>query len=533
LDQEGTSVDAEMLAARSSADTRHILKAGGIISGLHGVSKGVALVREATVAAVFGANRGMDAFLVANAVVSLCSTWIAGPVREAFIPVFSRKLHREGEKTAWEAASNLLNTLVVTGALMIAILFVSSHVVVRLFSAGFHDPQTWAKSARLTQLLAVSVAFSVIDPVLGSLQNIYRRQVVPALAAVAQSLVVLAAVYFLGPQMGLTAYALGIVGGAITTVFVQSAVLYGQHHPYRPVLKPLAPVNKEVGALALPLFIGLAGTRLDIFIDRNLASFLPEGQLTVLYFATALSAVSTEVVTNIWQSIFLPFFAQLVAEGRLDELRSRVLQALRVYLYFLTPVTAFLCAGSGPLVQLLYERGRFTAENAALTARILPFLALGAPAFGASLLLSHVFISNGDPRTPMKVGFWRLGFKVVVSLTLFPFLGAVGLAMATSASILFRAVLLWRRLEARLRPDSAALASLLGRLSLSGMVAAGGVWLVSAALASPTGGLWPKVLCVGVGTATAVVVHVAVAWFLGERLLKDLLRLVLSRGERT
>ncbi len=519
------------VSARRREDTRHLVSASLIVTSLGLVTKVVSLVTQSVVAALFGANRLLDAMRVVLNVPQLFSTWVEMPVRAAIVPLFTQLRQRDGEEAAWRAASNIIHVLaaVLVGIVLFVVVF--AEPIVRLSSLGFRDPVLWAEMARLARIVAISMFFSVLAVVLGSLSNIYRKQHRPAFGRLANGALILAAISLLGGSFGLDAWAWGLVAGSVGAFVCQLPLLWQHRRHYRMVFEPRAKEMKDLLATALPLFIGLTGTRIDVLIDTNFASFLAHGSLSVLMYATFLAVVTTDMLVSVSSTVLLPHFAHLVAEKRFDELRGRLVQALGGYLLVLLPVAAFLIVGARPVVAIFFERGEFTPEMAALTAMLLPILALSAPAFAMGQVLAQVHISGGDTKTPMKVGFWRIGFKVLISASLILPLGIFALAIASTASSYFRTALLWRRLPAERRPAGAPFARLACTLLLSSAIG-GGVGAFLLAWLPPFGeGLVPTALRLGVAAGGTFVTHLLVAGLLAPE-ARAMFTRVLKRGGR-
>lgn len=459
-------------APAGPGEGRRLARASAVVAGFGVIWKGLGLVREAAVGAIFGANRAMDGFVVAKSIPDMFSTWVETPLRAAVIPIFSKTRHEKGEDAAWAEASNVLNTLALGLALLAGALWLGAPLLVRMLSSGFRDAAQWDASARMTQILAGSVFFSVLAVVLGSLSNIYGRQAVPALGRNLNAVVVLLGVVLLGPRMGLDGYAWGMLFGAAAYFLIQLDILWIHRRRYRFVVRPFAPEMKQVAAIGVPLFIGLTGTRIDVILDRNFASFLADGSLSILIYATMLSALVTDLVLTVTTSVLLPHFSKLMAEGRHDELRARLTQSLTGYAFLMAPVTVSLLAGAKPLVEIVYGRGQYTPEAVALTAFVLMILAPADPVFGAGQMIAQAHISGGDTKTPMYIGFWRIGFKALVSVALLPVIGIFGLAAATAASSFLRTFLLWKRLPETIRPRAADLGAQLGGIVLPAAAAA-------------------------------------------------------------
>ena len=517
-------------AARRRADTRHLLGASAVVTALGLLTKLVGLGTQALVGALFGATRAMDAYRVVLNVPQLFATWVRQPVRAAIIPLFTRIRREQGEAAAWEAASNILNCLAVALALLVGLLWIGSGLVARVMASGFRDPAIWAEMSRHIQLIVITIFFSVLGVVLGSLHNIYRRQHYPAFGRLANGLVVLAALWLLGRSYGFTGYIAGIVLGAAASFLIQALLMAPHRRHYRLVLRPRAPEIRELLALALPLFIGLTGTRIDVFLDQNFASWLPDGHLAALTFAAFLSAVATDLLITVSSTVLLPHFADLVSQKRFEELRSRLAQSMGGYLLLLLPVAAFLVVGAFSVVELVYLRGAFTREKAELTAMLLPILAFGAPAFSMGQVLAQVHISGGDTKTPMAVGFWRVGFKALLSVILLLVLPLplkiAGLALASTASSFFRTALLWIRLPTDRRPAGGPLARMIGALLLSSAAGGAAGWLALDLLAGLGEGFVAAAVRVLGASAVTFSVHLLVASVLSPPLRQTARRLL-------
>jgi putative peptidoglycan lipid II flippase len=504
----------------SNSDTRHLLAAGGVVTVLGLVTKVFGFFRAPLEAGIFGATRAMDAFNVAKQIPQAFSTWFEAPIRAAMVPLFTRRMHEHGEADAWAAASNLINTLALFLAVLCGVLLAGSGLIVRLLGAGFEDPAAWRLATRVAHVLVFSIAFSVLAVVIGSLQNVYRRQAYPAFGRTLNAIVILAAALVLGPRYGLVGYAYGFLGGAIAAFLLQLNLLWRHRHHYRWQVRPWAPEVREILLVALPLFIGLAGTRIDVVIDVCFASFLPKGHMSCRVYGEWLALQFADIIIAISHSVLLPHFAHLVGAGRDDELRRRVTQAVGGYLLISLPVAALLCAAPDEAVQLVFLWGAFTPEKARLTAILVPIVALAAPAYALAQMLAQAHISAGDTKTPMKIGFVRVGVKLVLSLSLIFPLGIIGLVISSSLSTWLRTVLLWRKLPAARRPRIADLGRAVRSTLPPAVLGGGAAWAVVTFSTLDGMGRWWLGLELVLAAAVLGVVHLTVSWLLADETLR-------------
>jgi putative peptidoglycan lipid II flippase len=373
-----------------------------------------------------------------------------------------------------------------------------------------------------------SIAFSVLAVVIGSLQNVYRRQAYPALGRTLNAVVILAAALTLGPRYGLVGYAYGFLGGAIVAFLLQLNLLWRHRRHYRWHVRPWAPEVREILLVALPLFIGLAGTRIDVMIDVCFASFLPEGHMSSRVYGEWLSLQFADIIIAISHSVLLPHFAHLVGSGRDAELRRRVTQATGGYLLISLPVAAMLCAAPGEAVELVFLWGAFTPEKARLTTILVPIIALAAPAYALAQMLAQAHISAGDTKTPMWIGFIRIGVKLVLSVCLIFPLGIIGLVISSSVATWLRTVLLWRRLPPARRPRVADLARAVRSTLLPAIAGGVAAWAVVELSALDELGRWWLGLELILAAAALGTVHLVGCWLLAD----DTLRAVMDQIRR-
>jgi len=98
----------------------------------------------------------------------------------------------------------------------------------------------------------------------------------------------------------------------------------------------------------------------------------------------------------------------------------------------------------------IYERLQFTAEATSAVSAALAAFALGLPAYVLMKVLQAAYFAREDTRSPMRMGLVNVGVNVAGSLILFPLIGFVGIAIATSLAGWVNVVLLAAGLRGRL-----------------------------------------------------------------------------------
>lgn len=256
----------------------------------------------------------------------------------------------------------------------------------------------------------------------------------------------------------------------------------------------------------LPAVWGLSVDQISAFIDTLCASFLTEGSVTALYNSNRLMQLPLALFGIAMSTAALPSLSASLARGDARETKDTLNLSLRLVFFTVLPAMVGLIALGTPLVQILFEHGRFTPRATSLTASALAGYALGLPAYAAVKVLASAFYAMKDTKTPVKVANISMAVNIAGNLALMGPWGVGGLAFATAIASLVNAALLFWLLRRRL--------GLLGgrRLALS-LARAGVASLVmgAAAWAWTRWGVGPLLLRVAVAVAGGAVLYFVLA----------------------
>ena len=221
----------------------------------------------------------------------------------------------------------------------------------------------------------------------------------------------------------------------------------------------LTPRVARTMRLMIPGAIGAGVVQINLVIDVVLASTLPAGAISYLYFADRVSQLPLGVVGVAVGIALLPLMSRQIKSGDAAAARDSQNRAIEFALLLTLPAATALVTVPGPIMQVLFVRGAFSAADAAASAGALAAFAVGLPAYVLIKALAPGFFAREDTATPVKVALVALVVNIAVALSLMPFLAHVGIALATAISAWINAltlgVLLIRRdrfgIDARLR----------------------------------------------------------------------------------
>ena len=194
--------------------------------------------------------------------------------------------------------------------------------------------------------------------------------------------------------------------------------------------------------LMLPRMFGVAVVQLNFLVETSLASLLTTGAVSALNYAWRVMLVPQAVVAQSVATAAFPTFADQYARGQIQQLRSSLSATVRSILFIAIPAAIGLLVLSEPIIQLVFERGRFTETSTALVAAALGAYALGLIGHSGVEILARAFYALHDTKTPVLLGILSLAINLVMSLALISVLGVTGLALANTTAALIEMVLL-------------------------------------------------------------------------------------------
>jgi putative peptidoglycan lipid II flippase len=241
----------------------------------------------------------------------------------------------------------------------------------------------------------------------------------------------------LAPALDVFGLAVGAIIGALLHLLIQVPGLRRVGMRYSTRLAVRDPGVLEVVRLMLPRMFGVAVVQLTFLVETILASWLATGAVSALNYAWRVMLLPQGVVAQSVATAAFPTFADQYARGQFAQLRSSLAATVRLIFFIAIPAAVGLLVLREPIVQLLFERGQFTAASTAIVAAALGGYALGLIGHSGVEILARAFYALHDTKTPVLLGVLALGIDLVISLSLINVLGVLGLALAnmTAASI--------------------------------------------------------------------------------------------------
>jgi putative peptidoglycan lipid II flippase len=429
------------------------LKNIGVLSFLTVVSRVLGLLRDSIQLATFGAGEVMSAFLTANIAPNLFRRLLAeGSMTAAFIPTLQEELHVNGKEGTFRLLSKVSSwLLVITSALVLVAMAVFSQS--RRLLPG-HD-EKWYLFADLTVILFPYLALISLSAAFSAALNVHQRFFEPALSPIWLNLTIIASLggaglYFSkSPIIAIHWLCAGWLAGGFLQMAVPGAVLI--HDGWRPTFDlGLSPRVREIAHLMTPGIFGTAIYQINFSVSRLLAFSLDDASASYLYAINRLMEVPIGVFAVAVTTVIYPLIAKHAVKGDFGAMAGDFQKGIRLILIINIPAAVGLALLSGPIVQLVFRHGLVTQAAAHSMGLLLTIMVIGLPFFSVTNLMVRAFYAIKDTKTPVRVATVDFFINIAVTLTLIPYLGVVGIVIASTTAIIAQTLLLAWALVRRL-----------------------------------------------------------------------------------
>ncbi|MAB04150.1 MAG: murein biosynthesis integral membrane protein MurJ [Candidatus Puniceispirillum sp.] len=447
----------------SVADTGHtndppaLLRSSATVGAATMLSRVLGLVRDVVLANVIGANGNADAFFVAFKIPNFLRRLFAeGAFAQAFVPVLADTREKGGLKAVRELVDRVAGVLGGTLLVLTLLTIFASPVVATIFAPGFlRDPAKLALTGNLIKITFPYLLLISLTGFAGAILNTYHRFAVPALTPVLLNLSLIAAALWLTPAFEEPAFALalGVLIAGFAQLLFQVPALAGIDLVPRPRWAPEHDGVKRILVLMVPALFGVSVSQINLLLDTVLASLLPTGSVSWLYYSDRLTELPLGVFAIAIATVILPTLSGQRARADDPAFSETLSWAIRSVLLIAIPATVALAFLAEPLLVTLFQYGAFEAQDRVMAAVSLQAYSLGLGAFMLVKVLAPGFYAREDMKTPVRIGIIAMGTNMVLNLLfVLPLLwwfniGHAGLALATSVSAWLNAALLYRGLR--------------------------------------------------------------------------------------
>jgi putative peptidoglycan lipid II flippase len=443
------------LTATDDSQRTRVSENTAIFAGATAVSRVAGFLRESIASAYFGGGLAAGAFTFASQIPNLMSNLFAqAALSAAFVPVFTDLLQKGRKDEAMRLASTLFwIVLIVLGALTgLGMLLVG--LILPLFTGHNFDGSL---AATLTQIMFPVVLLLGLTSVITGVLQSYDNFGIAALAPAAWNFVILGLLIGLhhsfghGSQGAVTAYAVAWLVGTVVQMLIIAWALRRIDFHFSFHLDWRDPKIAHMFKLMLPITLGLGIINLDALINSTMGALVhtpiagagPRSiQLAFLLYMLPQGVFSVAVST-----VLFPTLSRQAARRAPREMRHSLGNGMRQINLLLIPSAAGMMVLAHPIVQLVFQHGKFLSINTELTAKALFWFCWSLPFAGLNLLMTRTFFALQRPWLPTKLAAINMTVDIIVSIALYKPLGIAGLVIGTATANIVMAYIQFRRLR--------------------------------------------------------------------------------------
>src|SRR6195256_4437074 len=453
------------------------------VGGYTLLSRLTGFARDIMLAAILGAGPMADAFFVALRLPNhFRAIFAEGAFNAAFVPAYAHIRGERGETSAKLFANRIFTLLFFSQLVLLIAAWLFMPQAISILAPGFTDDAEQRRLAiELTRITFPYLLLITLVTLYSGMLNVMHRFASAAAAPIFLNLsmmMTLALVVFF-PSAGHAA-----AWGVLISGFLQYFLLAGDlaRHGGLPRFAPLQ-LDEDVRAVCRgrgPATLGSMGTQVAFFADTIIATFLPAGALSALYYADRLNQLPIGVIGIAIGTVLLPEMSRRLTSGDHDGAMASQRRAFDFTLLFSVPFVAAFLTVPDVIMRAMFARGAFSKADAAAAGATLAAYAVGLIPFVLIRSAVATFYARKDTATPVKAALTGVAVNVALKIALVGSLAQVGLALATAAGAWINLLLVigFAVRAGYLELDRALLQSLMKFLAAGGALA-GALWFAA------------------------------------------------------
>jgi putative peptidoglycan lipid II flippase len=433
-----------------------LLRSSALVGSMTITSRVLGLLRDIVIAAFVGASANADAFFVAFKIPNFLRRLFAeGAFSQAFVPVLA-DYKQAGSVAAVKAlVDRVAGVLGGTLLLITSLTILAAPVVTAIFAPGFvSQPEKYQLTTEMIRITFPYLLLISMTGFCGAILNSYGRFAVPAFTPVFLNLSLIFAATVASPWFDEPVFALawGVFLAGVIQLLFQFPFLYRLDLVPRPIWDTKDEGVRRILKLMVPALFGVSVSQINLLLDTVLASFLPTGSVSWLYYSDRLAELPLGVFGIAIATVILPNLSAHRAASREGQFSLTLDWAMRSVLLIGVPAAVALILLAKPILITLFQYGALTPSDVDMAALSMRAYSLGLIAFMLVKVLAPGFYARKDTATPVKIGIVAMvanmvmNLLFVVPLMYYWNIGHLGLALATSVAAYLNAGLLLRGL---------------------------------------------------------------------------------------
>lgn len=408
------------------------------------LTKILGLARNILLSAYYGTGIEASAFsAVSNLPLIVFDVTFGTAISAAFVPVFNEKLSVQGNKDANRFASNFLNIVLLFSAAIAVLGIAFPKAAVMFVASGFdNNANTLSLASELMRIIMPIICFACGTFIFVGILQSYGQFIAPALVSLFSNLSMILYLIYANNVFGIKGLAVAFCLGWLLQFLFLIPFLKQKKFKYSFVLDFKSPEIKKVAILTLPLFVSALAQPINQLISTNLSSGVSESGVATVNYAYNAYFIVAGVFSYALTNMFFPEMSRRFACKDTDGATVICRDMLSTITAIIMPIMVFLFSCSVPVIRIIYQRGKFTAQDTLSVAALLTIYSIGMIFLSWQDILNKYFYSMQKSVVPMIAAAIGIALNFALSILLTPAYQLKGLAISTVISgIVMTAVL--------------------------------------------------------------------------------------------
>lgn len=401
-----------------------------IIFGI--LTKILGLTKETLIASKLGSGSETDSYFTALIVVTLLADIIGEGISNSLVSILCKIEAKDGRDKKLFYVNNILNISIIFSLLLIILIWLSSPLIIKILVQGIGGTKL-VMMKNLVRLGLPMGIFILIRAVFMAYLHSEHEFKTCSLSWVFYYLVyIIYLIYF--NKHGIY----GLMGFGVVAFFIQLLFiipgLIKKGYKYKWILDFKDVYLKELIIMLIPIVVSTSINMINVVVDKSVASTLVTGSKSWLNYSDGIIQFVLGVFITAVITVLFPIISEEFNRDNIESLKKVIKKGNQILFSIIVPAMVILITLAYPIVQLLFERGKFNATSTLMTSQCLTYYALGLGSMTMVLVLTSFYYATYNPITPMKFAFVGIITNLILDLILAKYMGAKGLALATSIS---------------------------------------------------------------------------------------------------
>lgn len=395
-----------------------------------GITQILTLMKSSLVAGIFGTGIEIDAYNLANSIVSFLFGFIAAGISTVIIPNYVKNTNRKNVDTFITALYGLI-------AFIVFILIVFRYQIIGVFS---NRDELFVNICcnTLIILLLANYLLAISDVTVAYFQCKGKYNLPKIVSLIAQLIVVVILIFY--PNLTISQYTYIIAIGLFINFLLDTIFAFKEGWRVYPSLAFFSPGTKKLFKIFLPIVFSTGIYKLSLMIDSTIAARLQTGQITILSYASQISNIINTILLGNLLTYYYPKIVRKIDTD--NNQKSFWKQTIFFHLIVCLVIAGFTTVGH-ETVMLLFQHGTFTEEAARLVYVGALIYIIGQQTEVVRDLIYRYFYAKGITSVTAKNGMVVSAVNISISIILVYFVGFFGIFLGTIIASLVSLIMMF------------------------------------------------------------------------------------------